>query len=119
MGKQTSLNGSKQVGHAGKKLVNTDTVLEMAPKALNQIECRAIRWQPKDPHTMFKETQSRQGSRTLMIGRIVQDQHDRTSWIVLDQKVFKKSNEVLTILAFGSTPGYGIVVPVVGGKEMM
>ena len=54
LGEQASMNRSEQLGHVGKELVGTDVTLEKTPEAFNEIEGRAVAWQPKDPDTMLK-----------------------------------------------------------------
>lgn len=119
LGMQAGLNRSKQVSHVRKEFVDTDSLLEKTPETFDKIEHRTIRREPEDPHAMFKETQGRHGRRTLVVGCIVQDQHDRTRWVRMDQEMLKKSNEMLTVLAFRSLPSDGIAAPVVSRKEMM
>jgi len=66
---------------------------------------------------MLEKSQGGQCRGTLVVGCIVQDQHNWASRVVLDQEVFEKGNETLTVLARRRQPSDGIMLPVVRSKR--
>ena len=93
------------------KFVSARQVFQVFPIPFDQIEFRAIRRQPEDQKTMFKEAQRSQDTCAFVVGNIIHHQHEATGWIALHKKVFDELQKGSAVLPIGELPGDRICIP--------
>ncbi len=53
-----------------------------------------------------------------MVSRVIHHQYHSPGWVLCDQQVLQKVDELRAVLGFGNCPGDGIVDPMVATKHM-
>ncbi|SRR5258706_7529057 len=107
------LSRSKHILNGVMEFVGASQIFEMSPVAFDQVEFRAVGWQPNDQETMFKKAESSQGSSAFMIRNIVHHQNHTACWMALDQEVFDELDEDLAVFPISALPINGVIIPTI------
>ena len=109
---------SKDILDGVMEFVGASQIFEMSPVAFDQVEFRAVGWQPNDQETMFKKAESSQDSGAFMIRNIVHDQNYTACWMALDHQMLDELDEDLAIFPISALPIDGVIIPTISTQNM-